>query len=283
MKIFSVLDPFFHALSDGKLIRLTVAWVLRVLAALVALASLMWFFRFFSWGIRAESYSGGADSRATGILFGCILFALIGLVWGYIAAGLLIFRARSVAELEESHFTVLSILSTLLRLNGELAFVTYSLVGIGGCIFVWLANFSPFGLFGVLGESVPLLGRLGSGFEGGNNVFLSGIELALLLILIAFFSIVISYALAELTVVLVEIALNTRGLSKAPVAAVPVPVPVITPRAAPSPSQAGVEPSSTMTTLNLSSSATETRRCRKCGQPLDAGATFCGECGMPVG
>ncbi len=40
MKLFSILEPFFHALSDGKIIRLTIAWVLRILAVLIALVGL---------------------------------------------------------------------------------------------------------------------------------------------------------------------------------------------------------------------------------------------------
>jgi hypothetical protein len=266
MKIFSVLEPFFHALSDGKIIRLTVAWVLRILAVLTALLGLLGFIATIGLGFKASE--DGMGNRSAGLLLGCLLLALFALAWGYLSAGILTFRARSVEELGDSHFTVLSILSLLFRLNGELMFVTYSLLGVGGCLFVWFSDSSPFSALGMLGEELPFAGRAGTGFLGG-------IELAVLFLLIAFMSIVFCYALAELSVVLVEIALNTRGLRKDAVEAGPAPVFTQAPQPAPALPQIPAEQPAVSTP--------PPRRCRKCGQPLDAGSTFCDECGTPVG
>jgi hypothetical protein len=256
MVIFAFLEPFCHALSDGKLIRLTVAWVLRVLAVLMALLGLFWFVAFIAIGFRAAG--SGMGSRSAEILVGCILFALVGLAWGYLAAGIHFFRARSITQLGDSHFTVLSILSILFRLQGEVIFVTYSLLGLGGCLFVWFAEFSPFSQMGMLGQHIPFLGQASSGFLGG-------LYLLLLLLLLAFGGIVLCYALAELSVVLVEIALNTRGLRATPWQSAPSASPAALP-AAPPPMHYPVGP----------------RVCRHCGQPLDVGSTFCAECGNPV-
>ena len=268
MKTFAVLEPFFHALSDGKLIRHTVAWVLRILAILMGLVGVLCFIAFVGIGFKATD--SGLGERSTGILIGCILFALFGLAWGYLAAGVLFFRARSVAELGDSHFTVLSILSLLFRMNGEMTFVTYSLLGVGGCLFVWFTNFSPFSELGMLGERLPFAESVGSGFVGG-------IEFAVFMLLIAFAGIVLSYALAELTVVLVEIALNTRGLLTLP--ALIQPVPALT-TATPSllASILPTTPAPALQTRSLSQ-----RVCSNCRQPLDGDSTFCDECGSPVG
>jgi hypothetical protein len=254
MKLFASLEPFFRALSDGKLIRLTAAWVLRVLAVLMALVGLFWFIFFLRLGFNASE--NGLGGRAAGLLIGCFLFALFGLVWGYLAAGILTFRARSVSELGDSHFTVLSILSLLFRLNGEMAFVTYSVLGVGGCLFVWFTNFSPLSELGMLSERLPFA-------ESSSSGFLGGIEFVLLMLLIAFAAIVFFYALAELTVVWVEIALNTRGL-----------------RAAPGSGQVSV-PRPARPAL-LEQPGPGRKQCRQCGQVLDAGATFCDECGSPI-
>ncbi len=262
MNLFGFLDPFFHALSDGKLIRLTVAWVLRVMAVLVALVGVFWFIAFISFGFKASE--NGMGGRAAGVLIGCVLFALFGLAWGYLAAGVLMFRARSIMDLGDSHFTVLSILSMLFRLNGEMIFVTYAVVGVGGCLFVWFTDFSPLSQLGMLGERLPFAG-------GGSSGFMGGIELALLFLLLAFAGIVVFYALAELSVVLVEIALNTRGLTSAPLAVPTVPPPTMAPL--PVHQQAAVE----------QPLISPQRSCRQCGQPLEAGSTFCDECGTAVG
>jgi hypothetical protein len=264
MKMFAFLNPFFHALSDGKLIRLTVAWVLRILAVLMALIGLFWFIAFVVFGFKSSE--GSLGTHAAGVIIGCLLFALFGLAWGYLSAGILTFRANSVEELGDSHFTVLSILSLLLRLNGEMMFVTYSLIGVGGCLFVWFTDFSPFSQLGMLGEGLPFAGHTGTGFLGG-------IELAVIFLLLAFAGIIFFYALAELSVVLVEIALNTRGLRNGPGSAEPSSVPA-SPATVPVP-----QPSPKKVELPFVPSQ---RKCKKCDQPLDAGDTFCDECGTPV-
>lgn len=266
MQIFKILEPFFHALSDGKLIRLTVAWVLRILAVLMALIGLLWSIAFIVFGFKASD--NGLGERTAGILIGCVIFALVGLAWGYLTAGIFAFRARSISDLGDSHFTVLSILSQLFRLNGELIFVTYSLLGAGGCLFVWLTDFSPFSQLGMLGDELPFVGHAGTGFLGG-------IELAIFFLLVAFAGIVFFYALAELSVVLVEIALNTRGLLTTSARSVEVSAPSVpaAPAPVPPPPPIRVEEPPVPTQ----------RKCAKCGQLLDAGNTFCDECGNPVG
>jgi hypothetical protein len=264
MSLFAVLDPFFHALSDGKLIRLTVAWVLRVLAVLMALAGLFWFVAFVRFGFNFSNFPEGSfEGRSAEVLIGFLLFALFGLAWGYLTAGILAFRARSVMELEDSHFTVLPILSLLFRLNGEMAFVTYALLGVGGCLFVWLTNFSPFSELGMLGERIPFAANAGSGFMGG-------LELAAIFLLLAFAFIIIFYALAELSVVLVEIALNTRGPRTAHAEKVPA---QLAPKPTGMPSCIPAEPPF----------SSKQRVCKQCGQPLAADSTFCDECGTQVG
>jgi hypothetical protein len=211
MKIFGILDPFFNALSDGKIIRQTVEWVLRVLAVIMALIGLYGCISIIRLGINARSSVLDVEGNLVthtpiGILIGCILLALFVLAWGYLTAGILAFRARSVKELGDSHFTVLSILSLLFRLNGELAFITYSMLGVGGCLFVWIT-----------GDTYPRMGILGAlPFTGGGDTgFLGGLEMAVFFLLIAFSLIIFFYALAEYIAVQVEIALNTRGLRKA--------------------------------------------------------------------
>ena len=98
MQIFKILEPFFRALSDGKLIRTTVAWVLLILAGIMALTGLLWFIAFIVFGFKASD--NGLGERTVGILIGCVVFALVGLAWGYLTAGVFAFRARSISELE---------------------------------------------------------------------------------------------------------------------------------------------------------------------------------------
>lgn len=248
--MFRFVNPFFAALSDGRILRLAAAWVVRAVGVLGSLGGIFWFLAFLDIGFK--DWDAAAGIHAAGILAGCALFALFGLAFGYLWLAACFFRARTILDLADSHFTVLSILSILFRLNGELAFVTYLLVGIGGCLFVWLADLNPFSELGPLQEQVPF----GLSNAGG---FLGGIELGVVMLLIAFVAIVVSYALAELTIVLVKIALNTRGI----------------PALAES-----VQARASSETAHAAPFANPV--CRDCGQPLDAGAAFCGECGKAV-
>lgn len=264
--MFAFLEPFFRTLNDGKILRLTAAWVLRVLAVLLAMAGLLVAIFFVRLGIRSGDNSLGV--HAAGVLFGALLFALIGLAWGYLQAGICFYRARSIDELEDSQFTVLSILSLMFRLIGEQFFVTYSLLGVGGCLFVWLTDSSPLAALGMLAQELPFASNSSSGFLGG-------IELAVLMLLVAFVGLILFYALAESTVVLVEIAVNTRGL-RAPAANGPVPAaPPVMPTATPTAHVQTPPPPAPQTSVQ--------KNCRKCHQPLDLDSPFCSECGEKVG
>jgi len=209
MNIFAVLKPLFLLLTDEKSIRLTVEIVLRVLAVFVALFALAWFVSCVVLGIQADfnEIDTAVSSVSHSSLIGFLLLGLFVLVWGYLAAGILAFRANSVAKCGDSHFIVLPILSIMFRLNGELMFITYFLLGIGGGLFVWLTGAS-------LSHTLASL-PVGTIAVGGIGVFLGGLGLASLGVLSAFVGIIVSYALAEVTVVLVEIAFNTRGLCSA--------------------------------------------------------------------
>ena len=138
----------------------------------------------------------------------------------------------------------------------------------GGRLFVWLTDFSPFSQLGMLGDELPFVGHAGTGFLGG-------IELAIFFLLVAFAGIVFFDALAELSVVLVETALNTRGLLTTSARTMEVSVPALPAAPAPVPPlpPIRVEEPPVLTQ----------RKCAKCGQLLDAGNTFCDECGNPVG
>lgn len=89
MKIFAILEPFFNALSDGKLIRLTVAWVLRILAVIMALIGLFASIALIGLGFKANEF--GLGTHSSSLMVGCVFLALFALAWGYLTAGILPF------------------------------------------------------------------------------------------------------------------------------------------------------------------------------------------------
>jgi len=254
MRPFQILEPFFHALNDGKLIRFVVASVLRVFAGLAALGGLMWFVIF------AGAAFTGSDF---GTILGSLLFAILWLVSAFLQTGILLYRAKTVSELGDSPFTVTSIVSVFCRLIGEEFFVFFSLLGVGGCLFMWLANGDPLSRLGLLGALVPSMPRVGSG--GG---ILGGLLFLIFMAVCAFFSIVVFYALAELTVVLVDIARNIHAVRVALASAGQPP-------AAAFAAAAGGAPRSVAPIGSPS-------HCPACGNPWEPGSVFCGNCGAGV-
>jgi hypothetical protein len=210
----------------------------------------------------------------------------MGLVLGYLWAGICLFRARSILELSDGHYTVIPILSMLFRLNGELIFVTYSLIGLFGCLVFWVTESNPLTMLPIQSH-LPVPEIEGSGF-------VAGLEFAVFLLLIAFLGIVFFYALAEFSIVLVEIASNTaRSARLVPGAtkpeAVPAPAredvvnsPVPSLFNVPVPAPAPKVPSATGLSLSHSQVPAPPLVCRHCGQPIEAGAGFCAECGKAV-
>jgi hypothetical protein len=212
MNLFGIFDPFFNTLSNAKIIRNTISWVMKIQAIIIALVGLYGCYSIIRLGISARRSVFDMEGNYTthipiGILIGCVLLALFVLAWGCLTAIVLAYRSRTVMEWGDDHFVALSIISLIFRVYGELAFVTYSLFGIGGCLFVWITSDNPFSRMGFIGEVLPFAGRGGTDFFGG-------IELAIFFLMIAFSLIVFFYALAEYIAVQVEIATNTRGLRK---------------------------------------------------------------------
>jgi zinc-ribbon domain len=199
---FGVLRPtttILSALSQGKVIRNSISIVLQLGAALVLLGALLAMVQILKLSFQLQS----AAATFGGVLFAILLAAaLFGVSQVYL------FRAQSVRELKDSPFTVIPIVSILFRAAGE----TYAIIaiggGIGGCLFTWLSGSSPASLVPNLGPYAPNL----AGAETGNGVFLDGLLFFAGLAVMAFISLVMAYALAEIVVVIVDIALNVRKI-----------------------------------------------------------------------
>lgn len=262
MKVFQFLDPIFRGVNDGNVIRVTVVWAIRVMAVVLAAVGFVWCIGFIALGFKGSEMMIGA--RSAELLIAALLFAVFGLAFGYLACGVCLFRARCVADLGNGHFTVLPILSILFRLLGEVACICYCLIGVGGCLVLWIAGFNPLANLGRFAPELPLV-ALGSGG------FVGGLEFAIFMLVLAFGAIVSFYALAEFTVVAVDIANNTRALT--------VPVFSRSEMSSPSPLQAG--PVSAVPSSNGHSSRGPFL-CKSCRQPVEPGAAFCADCGLPV-
>lgn len=191
----------FEGLERGSVIRRAVALALRILGILLALAGI-----YFLVQILKFSFQTGVPTQYT--LGGLILAALLALgIFGMMQV--CFFRAATINRLGESPFTVMPVISILLRAFGEVYAVALTTLGFGGCLFIWFSGTNPMNLLGSIGSFLPQPQLL-----GGNGMFLDGVEFLVTMALVAFGFLVLFYFLAELVVVLADIARNVRLLVK---------------------------------------------------------------------
>jgi len=269
--------PVLDALSDGRVIRKTVVWVLRILAVLVVLGGLYAFINILKFSFQAPA----AEATIGGLLLGLIFLAAVVCV-----AEILWYRSGKVDELSDTTFTVIPIVSILFRAVGEIYATLGTAVGVGGCFFIWFAKTSPFFM-------LPGLGPLMPSAPAGES-FLGGLGFLAYLCVMSFLLLVLFYFLAESTLLWVDIAHNMRTLRQhfvptpQPVAAArpvpapapapapappayppPVPAPPVYPAPAPPPAPAYQPPPP----------PAPAPRCPACGADLEPGSAFCGNCG----
>ena len=208
--VLGITRAILNALSQGKVIRKSIAVVLQIGAALVLVAALVMLVL-----ILKQSFQAGTSAGATigGIIMALLLAAALVAV-----SQIYLFRANSVQELDDSPFTVIPIVSILFRAAGETYAVVGLALGIGGCVFTWLTGASPGSVLTAVGSS---LGPFTPTFAGGtgNGPFLDGLVFAAGFAVMAFVALVSFYALAEMVVVIVDIAINIRKIENRDVAA----------------------------------------------------------------
>jgi len=196
-----VLSParkILETLERGSVIRATVAMALRILAILFVLGGIFLLIETLKMSFSLPT----AQGTVGGLIFAASLAAMIAA-----SCQVLLYRAESITSLGESLFTVIPILSILLRAVGEIYAVIGIAIGVGGCLFLWFSGESPLRM---LGGMAPFFL---SGARGGT--FLDGLVLLAWSGLGSFGLLLFCYFLAESILIMADIARNVRLLVKA--------------------------------------------------------------------
>jgi len=282
LSILNFFHPVLEALSDGRVIRKTVVWALRILAVLLLLAGL-----YFLVNILEACFRGAG----AGVAVGGLLLALIVLLALVCVAQVLFYRAAAVEGLADSTLTVIPIVSILFRAAGEVYATLGVAVGVGGCLFTWLAGASPYGLLGGFAGILPA--------ARGDQSFLGGLMFLASMAVASFLALVVFYFLAEGTLLWADMAHNMRLLrqhfvpSPQAAAAVPAapappayqapPPPVAPAPPAPAAYQAPLPPvvpaAPVFQAPPVYQAPPPVPRCSSCGAEIEAGSAFCGNCG----
>ena len=194
MSVLTFYFPVLKALEQGSVIRRTVQIVLLVASVLVALSGLMTVIAVLKFAFGMP----GSELTIGGLLLAVFLLAAFAAM-----TQILWYRSSSVRDIPEGPYTVVPIFSLLLRTAGELYATMLAMLGLGGCLFIWLTRTSPLEVVGQYGELLPDMLR-------GGTSFLSGITFAGLSLVFALLALVVFYFLAETSMVLVDIAIQLR-------------------------------------------------------------------------
>ena len=193
--------PVLDALNDGRVIRRAVGIALQVIAVFTFTAGAIGIITILKF-----AFASGTSTEATigGLLYAAIFAAMTISVFQVFR-----YRAGHIAELGESPFTVMPIMSILFRCVGEV-YATI-LVGFGAGAFV-LALFAADAAGFLIGR-LDVLPGVPSGSPGVG--LLGGLASLALFAVLAFGSLVFFYFLAEVTLVASDVARNIRLLVEA--------------------------------------------------------------------
>src|SRR5215475_8197344 len=208
--VLGITRGILNALSQGSVIRRSIAAVLQIGAVLVLVTALVMLVL-----ILKQSFQTGTSAGAT---IGGITMAILLAGALFAVSQIYLFRANSVRELDDSPFTVIPIVSILFRAAGETYAVVGLALGIGGCVFTWLTGASPGTVLTAVGSNLGLFAPALAG-QTGNGPFLDGLAFVAGFAVMAFVALVSFYALAEMVVVIVDIAINVRKIENRDIAA----------------------------------------------------------------
>ncbi len=186
--IFTFFYPIIDSLNKGSLIRNVMAFLFRLIGVVSFVGGVYFFFRTISY--------------APDFWFVLLLFLFASA--SFISLQIWFYRAKAILNLEDSEFTVIPIFSNFFRAIGENYALFSITVGVGGTLMLWFSNYGN--ALREFSRYIPFV-ILDVSFTGG-LIFLA------ITIIIAFLILLIAYFLAENTLVLAQIAKNTRGLQK---------------------------------------------------------------------
>ncbi len=197
MPIFTFFFPVLDALERGVVIRTAVAVVVRVAGVLMMLGGLV-----TTVLVGKYAFQAGDDA----VTFAGLLVALIVFVGLLCVSQVYFYRAAAISRLPDSPFTVMPVVSILLRLAGEVYALLCVIGGVGGCLFTWIVGLGPGRILREFGGFLPSA-------DSGDG-FLGGLMFLLYLSSVGCWVLISSYFFAEVTLVASDIATNVRVLAR---------------------------------------------------------------------
>lgn len=193
MKDYLFMSKLLPKLGEGAFFRNVFTYALKVIAVLIGIGCLI------SWiGFWVAIF----QLSVVGIIGG-LIFQLIFVVAAYAVIHIIWIRADEIKKQEAGDFTIIPIIATMVRMTGEVLATFLVIFGVAGGVFVIFAGFEAYRVFS---EFVPSI-SVGS-------TFLGGITFSITFAIAGFIALIVNYLLAELIVVLVDMARNLKAIRR---------------------------------------------------------------------
>jgi len=180
------------SLTDARMMRTSIGKALRILGILSVVGGI-----YLLVDILKESFHMPTEGTIGGLVFAVMIAASVLSIMQ-----ILFYRGKHIEDLEESELTIIPIFSILFKAVGEIYATFMAAVGVGGCVFIWLAKSDPMYFIGSIARFLPTI--------PGESTFLGGIMFLVYSFLWGFIALIGCYFLAEASVVLAEIAGNGK-------------------------------------------------------------------------
>lgn len=188
--------------SRGSFFRKFVALLLRIGAGFTGVGGVLL--------VLTTLITGFQSVYGVGDVIALLLSVAVMVVAVYMFTHLLVIRARTIAELEDSEYTAIPIASVLIKLSGEMyavGIVTFGITGFVAALFA--GSYLP------LASSILSQFGFGYGYGMGAGAFLGGIVLLVASVFAALISLIFTYMFAEAVVVVVNMARDLRAVRAA--------------------------------------------------------------------
>lgn len=195
-KTYLFVKPALELISQGLVLKRIYSMILKILAVFAGIGGLV------AWIYGWKTIFTSDD---VGVILAGIIVELLLVILIYALIHILVIRAENIRDLPEAGYEIIPIISLTLKLAGELYACMLVFLGVGGGIFHWLAGGTLANFF-----QNPYLLQLPE-FGGMGSVFASGLITIALGVLEGFGVLVLSYFLAELTIILVDIAAGLKN------------------------------------------------------------------------
>jgi hypothetical protein len=253
MSFARFLYPVLDALNDGRMIRRGVSMVLTVGGAVTLIAGAIGAITILKVAIDSNS---STEMTIGGLLYAVILAAVALAVFQVFR-----YRAEHISRLEDSPFTVMPIVSLLMRCVGEVYATVLVGLGVGAFLLMLLAGNAASFIMSQIGvlPGIPA--------PPGGAGLLGAVTSLTLFAAFAFISLVFFYFVAEAALVAADVARNIRLLVDE------------TQRRSPSPA-AAMANSPLEAVVPTRAEPSMRDACPKCAtRILEAGTVFCENCG----